>query len=462
MKDPSPDGPKIQPGVLSERLLRYVIATCYEKMIQRLRHKTLSLPYSESLKGLNPSKFVAHSEPASPAEADNDRLFLLKVVLLAHDKFDTKTPNLVKTAKLAEANKSFELYTEDTYMEFHNLLNELLRRFRDNLLELAKCRGKSKYSSAALPAFEKQVTLVMGSGYALHKIAKGSALRMHMHAIASQLEQARLQAGISKSMPAPGEEDEELDEELVAVQPFVNISGIVTPLWRSYVDWLRLMVAHFDAVDILVTYVTGTNLQDRRISVRILVAPPVDKRKLLWRELFTDSTLFPTKTVWDPPSAKPHAAITNDGILDFLNGALESCSQVKNLNALWKKEHLSANDHKDIIRELRTLESSQVPGWKDCATKLLAIVNVPNINKLTSDANDTISDNIQRLLDSSKFFTFLSESDGEESTPNFEGSLHCEAFIASLLDKTTRGSADISAQLEVSYVTNLFLWLSNL
>ena len=38
----------------------------------------------------------------------------------------------------------------------------------------------------------------------------------------------------------------EFDEELRAVQPFVHVEGTSTtlPLSTSYMDWLRLMLAH--------------------------------------------------------------------------------------------------------------------------------------------------------------------------------------------------------------------------
>ena len=41
--------------------------------------------------------------------------------------------------------------------------------------------------------------------------------------------------------PGEAEEQEEFNEDLKAVQPFVNINGIVeTHLWKSYIEWFRL------------------------------------------------------------------------------------------------------------------------------------------------------------------------------------------------------------------------------
>ena len=48
MKAPSIDGSKTDPSFF-RRILLYVIATCYPKMIHRLGHRTLSKPYIQSL-----------------------------------------------------------------------------------------------------------------------------------------------------------------------------------------------------------------------------------------------------------------------------------------------------------------------------------------------------------------------------------------------------------------------------
>jgi hypothetical protein len=130
-------------------------------------------------------------------------------------------------------------------------------------------------------------------GYGLHKLVKGSVLRMHLQDIAPLLRIWNICTQTETSMPAPNEEQEELDEDLKAVQPFVNVGGFQTPPWVSYGDWLRLMIAHIDAVDILSGYVTGASFQHNTISVQVLIPPQMDRDILPWRELLTDSTLFP-------------------------------------------------------------------------------------------------------------------------------------------------------------------------
>src|SRR6266699_1406515 len=168
--------PKQTPS-LSKRLLLYVIATCYPKMIHRLGHQTLSEPYIQSLNQVMTFQFdESKVDQRSTDEITNDRLFLVKFMLPACSSLRTKIPKLMQQAKLAEDSKPFQLYTKDTCMEFHELLNELLLRFRTSLNEVAETRGDAKVPTQGSEEFKKKVKLVMLCGYALNKLAKGAAL----------------------------------------------------------------------------------------------------------------------------------------------------------------------------------------------------------------------------------------------------------------------------------------------
>jgi hypothetical protein len=447
MKEPSTsDGPKGNPSSLSKRLLRYVIATCYRKMIRRLGHRTLSQPYIQSLKQVTTFQFdESKLDQASEGETANDRLFLLQFVLTGAWRPCTKFPKLIEQAKVAEDGKTFQLYTKDTCAEFHELLIELLLCFETSLNELAKARGDPKVPTQGSEEFKQKVGLVLFCGCALQQLAKGAALRAHLKTIAPLLKSWHLRA--RTLIPAPGEEQEELDDGLKAVQPFTSIEGIETPLWTSYIDWLRLMLAHFDAVGILVGYVTGPNFQHNTISIQILVTAPVDQHLLPWRELFTDSTLFPTETVWDPLSAKADAGISNISILEFLNNALEPFTTVNAVKTLWSKKEL-----KLTIKNLENLKSSNFLGWGECATKLLVkLKGLDGLPELDSNLFHEISDDIQSLWESARFFASLGDAQ------DFSGTLHSEACLTSLLDKTTTVSRGILMQMKVGYVSNLFL-----
>ena len=86
---------------------------------------------------------------------------------------------------------------------------------------------------------------------------------------------------------------------------------------------------------------------------------------LLWRELFTNSMLFPTETAWDNPHPAK-ASISNANILKFLTDAIEPSTLAK--TAIKKWQH---GDSIKLKRVLEKLTSSDVLGWRDHATKLL-------------------------------------------------------------------------------------------
>lgn len=243
---------------------------------------------------------------------------------------------------------------------------------------------------------------------------------------------------------------EEVDEELKAVQPFVRTGGARSkPLWMSYLDWLNLMVAHVNAAMEFVAYVTWPRFQHQTVSMKIIDAPCVDQGLLPWRELFIDSTVFPTETERDSFFAQGNGRITNTGIriLEFLNKAVESSSEANAAKKLW--------DKKDIGRTITSLEKirdSNFLGWGKCAKEQLV-----KLRELDGPPNDAlsceISEAIGSLCDSAKFFDFLGQ------VRSFSGTMHCEACLASLLDETkTPGESPLGplAQMEVRHDSDWF------
>jgi hypothetical protein len=331
-------------------------------------------------------------------------------------------PKLIALVEVVKVNSSFKFYTKDTCAEFHALLIALLGRFKTSLMKLAKARGNAGVLTKGSDEFKAKIVVVLFYGYALQHLAKGAALRTHLQTIAPLLR--------SGGMPAPDGEGEELDEDLKVVHPCTGVEGKTTPppLWMSYFDWLRLILSHFDAVDILTRYVSGAHFQHSAISVQILVAPPAGKRLLPWRELLIDPTLFPQQATWDLLSAKAAANsnISNAMIVKFLDNSLESSSNAKSVKTLWGKwgkdkwnRIYTAND---IVSHLKIVESFKLPGWGEYAKKLLATFEVlkdtpkPNSNLLQEISND-----IQSLCDNTRFFT---SAIGD--TQDFSGALHCE------------------------------------
>jgi hypothetical protein len=453
---------------LSDHLLRYVIAVCYPKMQRRLNHSTLSQPYINSLKKVTEISFhEPPQEPLSQKEIANDQQFLEFVhqVATADHQFSSSFPNTAHQADLFSKGQPFQLYSRDTYKEFHNLLLEFLLHFQDSLNNLADARGPSTtHPAEGSSSFKSYLDAVLLNGYVLQKLSKGSALRTHLKAITSLLQEHR-RTDIPTSMPIPksekeGEQDGECgnhnenDEELQAVQPFVTTEeGVVVPLWKSYEDWLRLLVVHFDAVDILAGHFSRPDLQQETISLKILVAPAVDSALLPWKKLLTTASHFPTKSSQDP-------SITNNDILKFIEDVIsanpqQSLGYAKGVRTIWQKrdssKQLTISKFKhEVNYAIKKLSTSKLPGWSECADKLTTMLSTWTGNSDNSLLVVDITNMIDSLYDSANLFVYF---DNITNKPAFYGTLHCEACLASLFDHRTEGIDSkmeaISAQMKV-------------
>ena len=177
------------------------------------------------------------------------------------------------------------------------------------------------------------------------------------------------------------------------------------------------MVVYFDAMNILVSYISQPNF-NHNISIKILVTPPVDNALLPWKDLFNVPKLFPTI---DQPLLK-----TNDEILCFLKKAtsLNPKHSLEFANAAlasWGKKDIS-----NTIKNINELQDSTLPGWHHGVATLLNLLDASLY--LTSSEDCTISNKIQSLCDSTSFFNSL-------NSQKFWGTVHCEACLASLLVK---------------------------
>jgi hypothetical protein len=470
MKDvPSLGGSKeTEDSEFSKRILLYVIATSSRKMIRRLKSE-ISIPYIFSLERATSVSFDSSQDfNASEEETKNDHL-LLKFLFLAirKDWFPFPTPKLMEQATLAEKGDPFKLYSEDTHVEFHKLLCHLLNQFRVFLDLLS---AKDDVPTEGSERFKEKLVSVMLYGYALQKMARGSALPMLLKNITPLLED-HLQADVQTIMSGPkmGMEEGgiktehrelgyECDEELEAVQPsVVREKGLPMPLWKSYIDWLRLMVVQFDAVDILVKYVTGLEFPYRSISIQRLVSPPVDNTLLPWQELFTNPELFPTKNEQGNYSTK-----SNDEILEFLQNASKNPNQslkwAKAAKKLWVHRNFDVENTKFQINQLK--KSSALPGFKKCAEKLYDMLDCYHKSQSDSESPGTvtlisdITHLIQSLCDNADMFVKMNKMN---DTPNFTGTLHCEACLASLLNRSVNDDSkyeDILVQLKVGYAVS--------
>jgi hypothetical protein len=283
-------------------------------------------------------------------------------------------------------------------------------------------------------AFKNKVSKALVYGYALQRLVKGAALKMHLQTIAPSLKMWNL-----RKSPTPISTEEELrerDEDIQAVHQSVQDGAAVV---TSYLDWFKLLISHFDAVDILVSYVTSRKIDS--ISINILVAPFVDKKLLPWKDLFGDSTLLPAPAV---PGTEGKQASNNE-ILTFITTALAILPKIKEAERAWNNR-----DKRNTTICFQTLKTSNVKSWVKCAEKILVKLEDDNLSDQTSGE---ITSEIQSLRKSTFFFDALVEP----KLSSFSGTLHCEACLASLLAESPLASKDILARMEVSQVSDLFL-----
>lgn len=262
---------------------------CCRKMDRRLKSGQ-SQAYIQALKQVK--EFIFKPRPVDETstnkslrtlqreeiEFSNDRGLLEDFVLLASSKpgmLSIEIPNIILAAHNMPSEGHFELYTDSTHIEFHQLLLELLNRFCKALQNLSAASKQAQKGSQTIDTqtFKRDLSNGRVYGYALMRMARGRAFRMHMENIEPLLANYTRTTEASGSASAPNiemdEQDiENKDEEIEAI----GVDKMMGSLSKSYGAWLRLMVVLFDAIEILVNFVNGNRFPYESISVKILIA----------------------------------------------------------------------------------------------------------------------------------------------------------------------------------------------
>jgi hypothetical protein len=390
-------------------------------------------------------------------EIDNDR-YLKGVIFLTDsgnkisglfadlDITPISISNLFQAAsKKLSDEEPFELYTNATCIEFHQLLVKLLDGFQDTVTKLS---GQSKKGPQTFDKTAFQQNLIKGRvyGYALFKMARSRAFRMHMENIEHLLSDYMPDTEASAPVPEGEQESEDEDDELETIR--------VGSLSKSYGAWLRLMVVHFDAIEILVNFVNGdVGKSYDSISIKFLVPPTTSRKVLPWSELFTDPSIFPTSDLLNPDSTTK----SNAEIKQFLEIAIrkakfasEAHIQAKIAQTSWNTNR--PNQTREALKILKDITSSSpIPLKNDILDNVIKWVKLQknknnplarqtaNINEEEKKLKQDIDDEIIYICDTYReppaIDKFYLAFDMEES---FSGTLHCEAYLASLLDNFIR------------------------
>jgi hypothetical protein len=266
----------------------YVVAADFKKMLARMNHpvSTLYLTCFQQMK----SGTFEHINVVPTKHDENDQLFLDDIPILA--KFaNMKIPNLEKMAQAAKEMAPFNFYNKDTYMEFHELLCELLERFHQSLKDL-KDFQKSKVKKGKEAGWigqsdqeeiVKQLQKVVALGRALRGIVRGRIIMVHLKTI------DRIQVMEKNGKFWPMTHESEDDAEFRLQEPYSTKSHDKPLLpWESFHDWLKLMVHHFDAIHVLDSHLMSLNLPSPiDISIKILYPSLPDEHMLPWCQGFT-------------------------------------------------------------------------------------------------------------------------------------------------------------------------------
>jgi len=451
MKAPVTDN-ETEPGdnwaALMQRLQCHVIATCCPKIARRLRLSASDF-FINSLESVKDWEFDEdqRSEPSAKEIANDAEV----AALLLEESSVVNFPNLLEQAKLIENQIDKRLYTKETCLEFHIMLLSRIDDFKQSLFSVESFKRTANPPTEGPPDFQEAVLQAAMSGSMLQQLTKGAALKMHLKTIAPLLKRndrtpLSMPFGLyakPNKQQGPAKIPEERDEEIEVVCESVKKGN---SLAVDYLDWLKLLVTHFDAISILVNYVTGPEFKHDGISIEIVVPPPLVQGILPWQSLLSDSTLFPTLSA---PSL--NVIVTNAKIKEYLDEALLIFPQFELAQKAWND-----GDKAATINCFEELKEAKVKSWVMWAEAMIAKLKGNNSPYVWSnDGSDTwakgIATEIEASRKSTAFFAALANN------KDFGGTMHCEACLASLLTEGSLVSKDILARMKVSQVSNLFL-----
>jgi hypothetical protein len=448
----------------------------------------VSQPYIESLKKVTTIPILSESilsqsqshgpteEAKHKEETANDRLLLNFILASEEDGIvNAKTPYLLALAKLD--SQIYPIYNNETSMEFHRLLLELLKSFEEAVASLCRLLHPSKHSnryhsttqSSTIPtqsAITDAMTDVQVYGYGLLKLARGQAFRMHMENIGHLLKKPdHTNAGVSNEELEDGGPDEELRALEPVLPPNGDKDNTRKTLTKSYIDWLRLTVAHLDAIEIVVQYVMSSKFVHNYISVKNLVAPSTSAALYPWEELLKSGKyLLPKKSTPSTPESQSQSQseTTNDEILKFLQDTVPGAVQATTLQLLsnaalagWNNRHLPTFKIQQVCQKISDIV--QFGDKIDTVVKQLAesvhaqLILWPkgNNNAITQGIDD-LHKKFSHPPPGTVFFSSLPKL-------MFKGALHCEACLASIIYNATESVqsggkeyAEILKQLKVS------------
>ena len=130
----------------------------------------------------------------------------------------------------AQSTDPIDFYNEDTYIEYHLLLVELLRLFKESLVDLDNLENTQWHGKQ----FTDTVWYVTATGDALQAMAGGNIIKIHMKLIAA-----------AHDGPGNAIRDDEMDDDCQPERDHdpelyeINNTFLIS---QAYCNWLKLMV----------------------------------------------------------------------------------------------------------------------------------------------------------------------------------------------------------------------------
>ncbi len=449
---------------LSSALYRYIIAMSFQKIQGRFqsplsKHFMASIKAVEELHIKPPSeatwidKSIENTEEHSQ-EGKHDYCLMTEYVHLAKDP---ELEQLVKTSvtnlnsidipepQTAADFSKLVIYTDETYLEFHRLLKELLDRYEKATANLVRLDEERLLKTIDPNEFATCILEAQLVGYALLKLSRGRAFRQHVENIGHMLHPQAANKGAPWSNPkvnkdnkkpennkdngedeSNGEDEDRRDHDMD--------DATAAP---HCVTWLRLMVAHLDAVDIILAFVGSTSFPYKSIQTTLLLSPLATLPLHPWKEVIMNTTYCS-----DPTSTSP---VENSGIVKFLEDSMDLSIRLKQLSELasrvrqkWDvfQQCRTSAKAKSVIKSLQnllqvTLEDADAEYRKkinSAIKEMTALKGAPAMRLEKADLSiRLVVDEVYPLHESNRFFCSLKELTSQ-------GAIHCEATLASLIN----------------------------
>jgi hypothetical protein len=380
-------------------------------MRNRLIH-TLSTPYLQFLQktaSLSSSQFPQFKDITPERKKykylQADRRFFFHIFPYLGDDLRTQCPQLQLALKQADTSGDpIKVYNKDTYMEYHYLLYELLKRFRESLDALLKLKKSGNFDD-----LDEYVGLVMCLGDALQAMVGGCVIEMHLKVLETALYKPHHTMVLEN-------QEAEYDEELHQISETL-------PMWQAYRDWLKLMVVHFDAVRILISHMQRIGTTD--VTIKVLVSPSPGPDTLKWKEVLSNTRYFDEGLILGGPPTRDIIAFLEKWRDEQIKDGTKVAHVQNAIDQLRSSSLIKNEDIDEIVRMLSSLACCQSPGSSAYTTDLINTMRslTDKSSKASEELINEVMTKLQSLRDSATLFNKL-------DSLSFKGSLHCELSLA--------------------------------